>query len=76
MHPDRTRCPECDGTMEIGFVLDSTEGGFKVPSWVAGTPAKNWFGILKYDRKTVRQILTDRCTACGFLKSYAKDRPA
>ena len=75
MQTDRTRCPECGGTMEIGFVLDSTEGGFKVPSWVAGGPTKKCYG-LKYDRKTVRQVLTDRCTACGFLKSYAKDPPA
>jgi hypothetical protein len=59
--------------METGYVLDRAESGFIVPSWVAGHPVKNWFNILKYDRKTVRQVLTDRCTACGFLKSYAKD---
>ena len=74
MQPDRTRCTECGGTMETGYILDGTENGFKVPSWVAGIPAKKSYG-LKYDRKTVRQVLTDRCSVCGFLESYAKDHP-
>jgi hypothetical protein len=59
--------------METGYVLDCSDSGFKVPSWVAGLPKKNWWGILKYDRKSARQVLTDRCTTCGLLKSYAKD---
>jgi hypothetical protein len=75
MQSDRTRCTECGGTMETGYILDRSDAGFIVPSWVAGPPTKNWLGMLKYDRKTVRQVLTDRCCACGFLKSYAKDRP-
>jgi hypothetical protein len=73
---DRTPCTECGRTMETGYILDCTEGGMVVPAWVAGPPIKRWFGQLKFDRKTLRQVLTDRCTTCGFPKSYAKDHPA
>ena len=61
--------------METGYILVRTDAGISVPSWAPGPPTKHWLGFLKYDHKTVRQVLTDRCTACGFLKSYAIDRP-
>jgi len=73
MQPDRTRCTECGGTMEPGYLLDHTEGGVLAPLWAGGTPQKRWIGGLKIDRNKIRPVMTDRCSACGYLKSYAVD---
>jgi hypothetical protein len=69
MQPDRTRCTQCGGTMETGFILDYASGGrVLVSTWAAGGPQKHWWGGLK---NATRRVLTDQCTACGYLKSYA-----
>ena len=75
MPTDRTRCSECGGTMEAGYILDSTKTDYRDSRWVPGTAERNWMGFLKYDLKTVRKVVTDRCPTCGFLKSYAPDIP-
>jgi hypothetical protein len=71
MQPDRTRCTECGGTMEPGYLLDFAHGAVRVPTWVGGTPTKRWWGALKINWDSQRQIVTNRCISCGFLKSYA-----
>jgi hypothetical protein len=57
--------------MENGYLLDVAENGAVLPTWTCGAPTRGWFGRLKIDRKSLRWVMTDRCTSCGFLKSYA-----
>jgi|HubBroStandDraft_6_1064221.scaffolds.fasta_scaffold1027281_1 hypothetical protein len=71
MQADRTCCTECGGTMESGYLLDVAENGAVLPTWTGGAPTRGWFGRLKIDRKSLRWVMTDRCTSCGFLKSFA-----
>lgn len=33
-------CPKCSGTMQRGFILDSSYGAHLVAHWHAGTPKK------------------------------------
>lgn len=75
MQPDRTRCPECGGEMEVGFIPDFTYGSVLPQRWCPGTPQKSWLGSLKVNWKTCRSVQTDRCTSCGLLRSYASSTP-
>jgi hypothetical protein len=72
MQPDPMRCTECGGEMEIGFILDRTQNYFFPQSWTKDPPKKRWWGTVKVNRDECRTVETNRCKACGFLKSYAK----
>ena len=63
-------CPRCQGSMSVGFIVDATEGGSAVASWVEGPPVRRWYGI-KVGKNAKYEIQTWRCTRCGFLESYA-----
>lgn len=72
MQPDRTRCTECGGEMELGFLLDTTRGGILPQRWSKNFPEGTWWGGVKVKWDQCRIVKTDRCKACGYLKSYAK----
>jgi hypothetical protein len=57
--------------MEEGYVVDYGHGGYRrVASWVAGPPVKSyWLGLKIAGAQT--PVRTFRCTACGYLESYA-----
>ena len=73
MQPDSTRCPECNGEMEKGFIPDYAHGGMIIQRWVKGAAKKSWWRGLTYDKADSRFVETYRCTHCGYLKSYAKE---
>ena len=73
MSTEKTHCPKCSGEMVQGFIVDRSGGrGFiSVSSWVEGTPEKSfWWGTIAPDERHV-PVGTFRCSACGFLESYA-----
>jgi len=72
--PHAIQCPKCKTAMEEGFVLDRNYARVEVSTWAKGAPAKGWFGA---SLRGVRQypIQTYRCPACGYLESYAQERP-
>lgn len=59
--------------MEQGFVLDHSHAVHLASQWVKGPAVKSvWAaGSVKIPEAT-REITTYRCTACGYLESYAK----
>lgn len=69
-------CTKCRGMMERGFLLDNSDYDIKqVGRWVAGEPEKKseWLGGgVKIKERKVLAVSTYRCTACGYLESYAK----
>jgi len=67
-----TDCPKCQTQMVTGFIPDSTYGGFSLPGWYPGDPAKSWLGTYKVDTKQLIPIRTFRCPNCGYIESYAK----
>jgi hypothetical protein len=73
MTTDKTSCPKCSGGMVQGFLVDwSQGGGRRVSSWVEGAPAKSfWHGTSAPEEKAV-PVGTYRCSACGFLESFAR----
>ena len=66
------RCPKCNGEMVQGFVVDATAGGVFVSSWVEGAPRKSFWNSTKAPVEMRVPVGTFRCSACGFLESYAQ----
>jgi hypothetical protein len=73
--PLSKQCPKCAGSMSEGFVLDKTQGGAGVSSWIEGAPVRSlWTGVDIRGREQ-SLIATWRCGRCGFLESYATGEP-
>ena len=69
-------CPKCSSGMEPGFVIDRTGKEFSsAPEWAEGAPEQSfWLGMkmgLKLAGRERHAVVTYRCSACGYLESYA-----
>lgn len=67
-------CPKCHSQMTEGFILDSAVSSFgtgtsQQSEWKMGKPTLNFFGSLQGGSGI--PITTYRCSACGYLESYA-----
>lgn len=74
MRNGSSACPKCGGTMEEGFVRDSTYGGHVESKWVEGDIQKSFWTGLKLKGRVQHPITAHRCERCGFLEFYAKPR--
>lgn len=65
-------CLRCSGKMEQGFLVDYKDTiTYGRGAWAKGPKKKSfWEGF--GEPKNPREIVTYRCTACGYLESYAK----
>jgi hypothetical protein len=73
MSTKKTRCPKCDGEMVQGFIVDWTQGGRRlVSSWVEGAPEKSFWHRTNAPGEKSVPVGTFRCSACGFLESFAR----
>jgi hypothetical protein len=58
--------------MEPGFILDRSYDHSEQNTWVDGAPEPSvWLGGVKTRNREKIPITTHRCTACGYLESYA-----
>jgi hypothetical protein len=64
-------CPKCQARMEEGFLLDHTHGGRVVSTWVEGAPEQGRWSGLRIKQRRAHTTESWRCTACGFLETYA-----
>ncbi|HEX8921155.1 MAG TPA: hypothetical protein VF766_06735 [Pyrinomonadaceae bacterium] len=69
--PDH-KCQKCQHEMEEGFIADVTYGAVVTSKWIEGEPEKSFWTGTKTKGKRHVEILTFRCTNCGYLESYAK----
>jgi hypothetical protein len=69
--PDEIKCPDCDGEMVEGFILDMTYGGSLVPRWLQGKPEISFWTGVNASGRDCRSVETYRCNRCGLLRSYA-----
>ena len=66
-------CIRCKGDMEEGFLLDYSDGLHYAGRWVKGSAEKSeWVANTVKIPKETKEIVTYRCTGCGYLESYAK----
>lgn len=66
-------CPDCNGIMVEGFILDMTYGGTLVPRWLRGSPQESFWTGVKTSGKECRSVESYRCEQCGLLRSYANE---
>jgi ribosomal protein L37E len=58
--------------MEEGFLLEMGDGNnMTSQTWVEGALEKSWFMGAKLKGRALYEVTTFRCTACGYLDSYA-----
>jgi len=58
--------------MERGLVMDRAQAGKPTtPNWLEGMPEPSFFLGLKTAGKERHEVITFRCSACGYLESYA-----
>lgn len=67
---DRIECLRCHISMEPGYVLDNTHGGWTQEKWSPGEVQQRWWGIAQ--PKGALPVTTMRCPKCGALESYAR----
>ena len=67
-------CPKCSKRMEEGFIIDNMTGGAVPSLWVEGAPERSiWTGLKVFER-TIRIVVSNRCTGCGYLESFAAEK--
>ena len=65
-------CGKCAGAMEQGFLLEAADGGVVPPEWIEGPMERSFWTLVKVKGRRRHKVTTYRCTACGYLESYAK----
>ena len=65
-------CPKCRARMEVGFIQDSTDQQVKRSRWIEGEPEKSFWSGIKTKGKRQYDVLTWRCSRCGYLEEYAR----
>ena len=64
-------CLRCQSSMELGFLLDNTQGGYARTVWVSGAPEHNIWTGLRLKGHVVIPVVAYRCTQCGLLEFFA-----
>ncbi len=64
--PKVKRCPKCKGEMEEGVLLDHSDFGSQPQEWAQNGAVFMGVGWIKRIN-----IISYRCTKCGFLENYA-----
>jgi hypothetical protein len=60
--------------MDSGFVLDKIghdSSSASAPEWAEGVPERSFWMGLKLAGRERHAVVTYRCSACGYLESYA-----
>ena len=72
MSAEPIRCPKCNGEMVRGFIFERQGANRLVSTWVEGAPEKSFWQGTKVPAEKCVPVGTFRCSACGFLESYAR----
>src|SRR5215216_2526677 len=67
-------CPKCGNLMDRGFIPDEYHDRNEVTVWVQGRPERSLeTGAVVLSGTRMWQVVTYRCTGCGYLESFARD---
>jgi ribosomal protein L37E len=69
-----TKCTACGGTLERGFMLDHTHGGYVAAEWVEGAPEWSFWRGTKVSGKRRMKVEAMRCSSCGRVELYAREQ--
>ena len=68
--PSDFKCSKCSGQMQEGLVVDLNYAGVLQSMWVEDQAKSVDAGAV--DGKKKLKTITYRCSACGYLDSYAR----
>lgn len=69
---DELICPKCSHKMVRGFIPEFSHRS-SVSFWVEGEPVHSFWAVgVKIPEDKIIDIVTYRCSECGFLESHAK----
>ncbi len=69
------KCPDCDVTMERGFVPDQGYGHVTQSKWLSGLATfKRLVWIYFTEPKELLLVTSFRCPQCGLLREYAQPK--
>ena len=68
---EEPHCPKCDGSVEVGYVLDKSLQ-VTAARWVIGEPPTTFTGKRSSKEGHGPRIRAVRCQQCGFLEIYAE----
>lgn len=66
-------CPTCRKALEGGFMLDHTERGVVVSTWVEGAPERSMWTGLKIKGRRRLPMYAWRCPQCTEVRLFAPD---
>ena len=74
---DAPQCPDCQASMEIGFLPYHEDASVHEIRWYPGeVEFHSFLGVKSSNIKTAsakyRKVISYRCPKCGLLRSYAK----
>ena len=76
--PTTPNCPDCNKTMEKGFIPDFSYGtttAVEQTIWHPGDAEERQFlgvKMVKMEKSKARKIVSYRCPGCGLLRSYGE----
>ena len=69
------KCPDCGGSMELGFIPDAYQSVYAQSHWHRGAPEKwKFLGLpvaTKVSTTKWLPIVAYRCTSCSLVRTYA-----
>lgn len=65
-------CPKCRARMEAGFIQDASQHQVRTSRWIEGAPEKSFFHGIRTKGKRQYDVVTYRCSRCGYLEEYAR----
>lgn len=72
MSTEANRCPKCNGEMVQGFICGREGPNRVVSTWAEGAPENGGWLFRQVRAGKCVPVGTFRCSACGFLESYAR----
>lgn len=70
-------CPDCQGTLEKGCLLDHTYGSTIAQRYakteVSNATNQTIMGMAESEFKDIRRVIAYRCTKCNRIFQYAQD---
>jgi hypothetical protein len=75
-HEKPRACARCGGEVEEGYLLDEGYGARYQARFVAGEVRYGWLGGVKPGDQRKYKVVAWRCTRCGALDLFARQRDA
>ena len=71
MATNTIQCVKCGSAMESGYIPDRNMSWYDPRKWFPGALRLTTLQGVAKNKSTPRHVISYRCTACGYIESYA-----